>query len=641
MDEHLCLVPVGVGGDLYIAGLGVARGYLKAASMTAECFLPHPFSVQEGARLYKTGDRVRYRGNGTLEFLGRRDQQVKVRGYRIELAEIEAVLSRHPAVRQSVVLLRQDALRDPRLVAYVVSRQPDGSLMGSQLRSYLQEQLPDYMVPWQVVVLETLPLLPNGKVDRRALPSPEAYNTGLERIIEEARTPVEELLVQIWCEVLGDEQVGIQDNFFDLGGHSLLATQIIARVQAELQVQVPLQSLFENPTIAELARRVEQALGGERGVEVASLVPASRRRELPLSFAQRRLWFLDQLEPESIAYLIASAQRLHGALDMAVLECSIEELVRRHESLRTTFQLYEDQPVQVIHSAGVFHLPLLDLRGLEQDERVYEARRLAGQEARQPCDLARGPLLRIYLLWLDAEEYVFLSTMHHVITDGWSNDVFGRELTTLYRAFAAGKPSPLPPLPIQYADFAVWQRQWLQGEVLETQLAYWRRQLAEVPPLELPTDHHRPPVQTFHGGTQSVRLPVALYEELIKLSQQEDVTLFMLLLAAFQVLLARYTGQTDISVGTAIANRLRPELEGLIGFFINTLVLRTDLSGNPSFVDLLRRVREVALGAYTHQDVPFEHLVEVLQPERDLSRSPLFQVSFGVQQMSNSVETPE
>ncbi|HEX3640069.1 MAG TPA: condensation domain-containing protein, partial [Ktedonobacteraceae bacterium] len=358
------------------------------------------------------------------------------------------------------------------------------------------------------------------------------------------------------------------------------------------------------------------------------LVTIERPEEIPLSFAQQRLWFLDQLQPDSTSYLSPRALHLQGVVNIKALERSLQELVHRHESLRTTFAVRVGQPVQIIHPAGRRRLPLIDLQGLRQEDRETVAQWLVGQEGQRPCNLEKGPLLRIYLLRLAAQEHVLLQTLHHIITDGWSNEVLVRELSTLYQAFLIGQSSPLAPLPIQYADYALWQRGWLQGEVLEVQLAYWKKQLAHVMPLALPTDYPRLPVQTYRGAVQLQLLPGALYEDLVILSQQENVTLFMLLLAAFQVLLLRYTGQTDICVGTPIANRTRAEIEEVIGFFVNTLVLRTNLSGNPTFLEELRQVREVCLEAYAHQDIPFEKLVEILQPERDLSRSPLFQVSF-------------
>ena len=631
LDSSLQVVPQGVPGELYIAGVGLARGYLNNAEATARAFVPNPFSDETGARLYKTGDRVRLRSDRLLEFLGRRDQQVKVRGYRIELSEIEVVLQQHPAVREAVALVREDMPGDQRIVVYLVGWEGEVPAAIGEIRDFLQESLPDYMLPSHVVTLAAFPLLPNGKIDRHALPSPEIHPYEANRAVSDARTPMEEALAAIWCDILGDESIGVYENFFDLGGHSLLATQLMARVQAISQVELPVRSLFEAPTIAGLAQRVEQALQGTQPMEAPPLVPVSRAQDLPLSFAQQRLWFLDQLEPGNAAYLIANAWLLQGDLHMVALQKSLEQLIERHESLRTLFPVKDGQPVQVIGAPGALHFPLVDLSTLPSDERDGQTRRLAAHAARQSLDLARGPLMRVFLVKVALQEYLLLFTIHHIISDGWSSGVFVRELTMLYGGQISGNPVTLPPLPLQYADYALWQRQWLQGEVLQQQLDYWKAQLSEAPVLALRTNHPRPALQTYHGARELLTVPASLRTALMTVCQREGVTLFMLLLASFQVLLARYSGQSDISVGTPIANRRRTELEGLIGFFVNTLVMRSDLSGNPTFVEVLRRVREVALGAYAHQDVPFEQLVELVEPRRDVSRSPLFSVLFSLQ----------
>jgi amino acid adenylation domain-containing protein len=639
LDTRLRPVPIGVPGELYIGGIGVGLGYLGRPDLTAEHFIPHPFSQQPGARLYKTGDVARYiSSDGVLEYLGRSDHQVKLRGYRIELGEIEAHLRRLQQVRDAVVILRTDASGNPLLVGYVVPNQQQ-VLTSETLRTALSLSLPEYMVPSAFVFLKDLPLTTNGKVNRQALPEP-TFESESSRYVP-PRTPLEEILVGIWEEVLKVKPIGCRDNFFQLGGHSLLATQVIARLRRTFKIEIAVRSLFDALTVEGLALQVEQALHQQVSVLVPPLVSTERTADPPLSFAQQRLWFLDQLEPGGTTYLIPHALYMRGALDATVLERSLEELVRRHESLRTTFFVRADQPVQVIHPAGRFYLPLIDLSSLAEDARERVSLQLVRQEAQRPCDLTRGPLLRAFLLRLQDQEHIFLITAHHIISDAWSGELLIRELTELYQAFVAGEPSPLSPLPIQYADFALWQRQWLQGAVLEAQLDYWKRQLAGVEVLELPTDYPRPPIQTFRGASSSVLLPSSLYEALLALCRREGVTLFMALLAAWQVVLARYSGQTDICVGTPIANRTRAELEGLIGFFVNTLVMRTDLTGNPTFAEVLERVREVALGAYTHQDVPFELLVEILQPERDLSRSPFFQVMFVLQNRVESTPSPQ
>jgi acyl carrier protein len=501
-----------------------------------------------------------------------------------------------------------------------------------QLRRHLQERLPEYMMPSSFVTLEALPLLPNGKVNRQALPAPDTTKLDLEATYVAPRTPIEETLVQIWAEVLRVEQIGIDDHFFQLGGHSLLATQVISQVRDIFQVELPLRHLFESPTVRGLAERVEAAANAELIQEAPPIDRVSRNTALPLSFAQQRLWFLEQLQPGNFAYNILGVIELKGALNVTALEQSLNEIVQRHEILRTTFPTVEGRPMQAIAPELRLTLPVVNLQELPLDKRETEVRHLAIEEQKRPFDLERGPLLRVTLLQLDEAEYVMLFATHHIVFDGWSVGVLIRELAALYAAFNRGEPSTLPPLSVQYADFAVWQRKWLQGKVLETQLSYWKRQLDGTPTLlMLPTDRPRPSVQTFGGARQSLALSNTVTEALKELSRQEGVTLFMTLLAAFKTLLHHYTQQDDIPVGSPIANRNRAEIEGLIGFFVNTLVLRTDLGGNPSFRELLGRVREVALGAYAHQDIPFEQLFNELQVERTLSHNSLFQVWFVLQ----------
>jgi amino acid adenylation domain-containing protein len=623
LDQHLELLPAGVPGELYVGGGGVARGYLGRPELTAERFVPDPFTGAVGARLYRTGDVVRYDREGSLEFVGRADEQVKLRGFRIELGEIEAVLRRHRQVREAVVVLREDD-GDKRLVAYVV-----GDAQASELRAYMSERLPDYMVPSFFVPLNELPLMPNGKINRRALPAVESVEAKSD---EAPRTATEDLLASLWAGVLHVDQVGVNDNFFELGGHSLLATQLMSRVRDAFGVELPLRELFEQPTVASLAEQVEAELRGGMRVIAPPLVPVSREQALPLSHAQERLWFLDQLEPGNAMYNIPGAVRLKGRLDVAALEQTFNEVVRRHESLRTTFVAVNGQPVQVIATASQLQMPVLDLSELPEEQREAEARLLAQAEAVQPFDLSVGPLVRVQLLRFAADDHAVLFTLHHIISDGWSTGILVREVAALYEAFIEGREAPLPELEVQYADYAVWQREWLQGEVLEQQLGYWRRQLGDdLPVLQLPADKPRPPVQSHHGRSIDFTVPAELTAELKKLSNAEGVTLYMTLLAAFKILLWRYSGQSDVVVGTPIAGRNHLATEGLIGLFVNTLVLRTSLSGNPSFSELLNRVRDVTLGAYAHQDLPFEKLVLELQPERDMSRSLLFQVMFILQ----------
>jgi amino acid adenylation domain-containing protein len=501
-----------------------------------------------------------------------------------------------------------------------------------RLRGYLEEKLPDYMVPSSFVLLDALPLTPNGKVNRRALPEPN--ETRSQQDFVAPNTPVEELLSRLWCEVLRVESVGMRDDFFALGGHSLLATRLVSRLRESFGVELPVRSLFEAPTVRDLAARVEAALRDPTGEQAPPVARVSREGRLPLSFAQQRLWFLHELEPTSSFYNVPVAVRLRGRLQIDAMQRTLNKIVQRHESLRTSFPTIDAQPVQSIDPSLVLELSLIDLSTLPEDEREHEAQKRATEEARRAFNLATGPLIRASLLRLGAEDHVLLVTMHHIVSDGWSMGVLIREVGGLYRAFIEGKPSPLAELPVQYADFAAWQRGWLAGEVFETHLRYWKRQLGgELPVLNLPADKPRPAVQSFRGSSESLQLSVPLAQALNALSKREGVTLFMLLLAAFKALLSRYTEQSDIIIGSPIANRNRVEFEGLIGFFVNTLALRTDLSGNPTFRELLGRVRAVALEAYAHQDMPFEQLVEQLRPERTMSRNPLFQVMF---QMENT-----
>ncbi|MBN8227307.1 non-ribosomal peptide synthase/polyketide synthase [Corallococcus macrosporus] len=625
LDPHGQPVPVGVRGELHIGGVGVARGYAGRPGLTAERFVPDDFSGEEGARLYRTGDVVRWRADGQLDFVGRIDAQVKVRGFRIELGEVESALRAAPSVKDAVVLAREDAPGDRRLVAYVVGE----ALDVSALRAHLKQHLPEYMVPAAFVSLETLPLTSNGKVDRKALPAPDASLLRASHAYEAPVTPLEEKLAALWSEVLRVPTVGRTDNFFELGGHSLLATQLVARVRSALDVELPLRALFEAPTIASLAEKLQRASTGTR------LPPLTRSRTegpQPLSFAQQRLWFLDQLAPDDASYNLPVTLRLQGHLDVEALRRAFEALVARHEALRTTFFEHEGQPFQRIHAPAAWALPVEDLSGLDDFAREAETVRLATREARQPFHLVHGPLLRTALLKLSADSHVLLVTMHHIVSDGWSMGVLIRELASLYEAFSSGRAPSLPPLPVQYADFALWQREWLQGETLESQLGYWKRQLAGAPSaLELPTDRPRPPVQSRRGATLPVHFPSELTDSLRSLAQREGATPFMLLLSAFQLLLSRYSGQDDISVGSPIAGRTHAEAESLIGFFVNTLVLRAHVRPEDSFRQLLSQVKATTLAAYEHQHVPFEKLVEVLQPSRDLSRSPLFQVMLVLQ----------
>ncbi len=625
LGGEMQLVPAGMTGELYVGGAGVARGYLGRAGLTAEKFVPDAFGGQAGARLYRTGDRARWRMDGELEFLGRIDAQVKIRGFRIEPGEIEAVLLEHPGVGEAVVTVREDVPGDRRLVAYAVPRDGAG-IPGTELRAYLRERLPEYLVPSAFVTLDALPLNANGKVDRRALPAPDRGSA--VDAYAAPRTPAEEVLAGIWAEVLKTERVGAEDNFFELGGHSLLATQVISRVRQAFGVEVPLKALFEAPTVAGLAVRIE-ALRSAGTLLAPPLVPVVREGPLPLSFAQQRLWVVDRIEPGSPAYNMPSPLRLRGALELPVLRASLDALVERHESLRTVFPEEGGSPVQVVHPAAPVPLPMVDLRSLPEEARQPEARRLSGAEAMRPFDLAQGPLLRGTLVRLGEEDHVLLFNMHHIVSDGWSMQVLVREVSVFYGAFSQGEEPRLPELPVQYADFAVWQREWLSGEVLQAQIDFWRERLEGAPPLlEVPTDRPRRAGQSPLAANHPFTLSPELSQRLRELARREGATLFMTLLAGWQALLSKYSGQDDVVVGTPIAGRNRGETEGLIGFFVNTLALRARLGADPTWSGLLEQVREETLGAYDHQDLPFERLVEELGVERSLTHTPVFQTMF-------------
>ncbi|MBV9791704.1 MAG: amino acid adenylation domain-containing protein, partial [Chloroflexi bacterium] len=659
LDRYLQPVPVGVAGELYIGGVGVARGYLHRPDLTAERFVPDLFTDRPGQRLYRTGDLARYQVDGVLDYLGRIDQQVKLRGYRIELGEIEATLRAHEAVHDAVVVLRDD-----RLVAYIVGEQTNkgtseqenkastdsppspvatgegsgvrayGEGWPAMLRAFLAQRLPAYMLPSAFVTLAALPVTPSGKVDRRALPAPDRADLFASTGYVPLATPTEHIVAGVWAEVLGVAQIGRHDHFFALGGHSLNATQVIARLRTACGLDLPLPLIFEHPQLSVLAAAIDQALPGASTPDaLPPLVPQPHQADqpLPLSFAQQRLWFLDQLITRRAVYNIPGAFQLRGELDLRALECSLTAIVERHEILRTVFVLDGDQPVQVVLPAQPVSVALEDLRAQSRQIAEELVERLAVAEAQRPFDLRRGPLLRATLLRLADNEHVLLIAVHHIAADGWSLRIFMRELAAQYTAEVRGQPADMPSLPVQYADYALWQRNWLHGAVLEQQLDYWRRQLSDLPALQLPTDFSRPAQPTFNGASQPLALASDVTEALRDLSRREGTTLFQTLLAIFQVLLARYSGQDDIVVGAPIAGRTQREVEPLIGYFGNTLVLRANLSGQPDFREVLQRVRETTLAAYAHQDLPFDQLVDALQPDRDLSRSPLFQVLFDLQ----------
>ncbi|MET0400646.1 MAG: amino acid adenylation domain-containing protein, partial [Longimicrobiaceae bacterium] len=631
LDARMGPVPTGVAGELYLGGPLLARGYLGRSERTAGAFVPDPFGGAAGGRLYRTGDRVRRRADGALEFLGRVDHQVKVRGFRVEPGEVEAALRAHPAVREALVVLRGHR-GEGLLVGYVVPARGEAAPGQGELRAWLAGRLPEAMVPSAFVVLDALPLTPNGKTDRAALPAPDFAAAGTAV----ARTPTEEVLAGLFAEVLGLERAGPDDDFFEAGGHSLRATRLVTRVRDVLGAELPLPAVFEAPTVAALARRVDAALREGAGTQAPPILPVPRdpAHPLPLSFAQQRLWFLHRLDPSGLGYNVPFPLRLRGAVDPAALRRALDELVRRHESLRTVFAAVDGRAAQVVLPPVPAALPQVELRGLPAAARERELRRLC-EDTERPFDLERGPVLRAVLVRLDADDAALLLSMHHVASDGWSVGVLFRELSALYGAFARGASSPLAPLPVQYADFAVWQREWLTGATLERLLAWWRTRLAGASPrVELPTDRSRPAVLTGRGALHSFRVAPDVVHALRALARREGATLYMVARAAFDVLLSRRAGQEDLVVGSPIANRTRAETEGLIGFFVNTLALRSDVSGDPEFGGLLRRVRGATLEAYAHQDFPFERLVEEIAPERGPGHTPLFQVMFVLQNAS-------
>ena len=638
LDSHMQPVPIGVPGELHIGGDGLARGYLNRLELTAEKFVANPFSSEAGTRLYRTGDLARYLSDGNIEFLGRVDNQIKIRAYRIELGEIETALNQHSLVKECVVVARaRDSLEEKKLIGYIVSAQ-ESLVSVDELRRFLGGKLPDYMIPSAFVFLNALPLTPNGKVDRSKLPPPDDSRPWLEQGFVEPRSEIEELVAQVWREVLKVQKVGVYDNFFDLGGHSLLATRVVARLRINFSVDLPLRKLFELPTVAGLAEHIDFLRCHQGGISVPPILPVARDRAAPLSFSQRRLWFLQKLDPNFTAYNMPATFRIEGDLNVSALEKALSKIVNRHEVLRTRIVEIDGQPLQEILPNVTIELHVLDLSNLPQGQAEAEAERLSAEAVRQLYNLAEAPLMRAMLLRLKEQEHFLIMNFHHIVCDGSSLIIFYQELAALYEAFLESKDSNLPALPVQYADYAVWQHERLQGEVLESQLAYWKRQLGTgLTTPNLPTDYERPVVQSYRGARLTKTFSEELTKGLKELSRREGVTLFMTLLATLDILLSRHTGQEDIIVGSTIAGRNHPETDGLIGFFINALALRTDLSGNPTFPELLKRVREVCLDAYTHQDLPFERVVEEINPQRDISRNPLFQVMFNMADTSERV----
>ena len=606
-------------GELYIGGDGVAQGYLNRVSLRGKNSSPIRSLRHPGARMYRTGDLARHLPDGRLDVLGRTDFQVKLRGFRIELGEIEAQLAAQSGVQQAVVVLREDNPGDQRLVAYLTGNAADDETLRTELRG----NLPDYMLPSAYVRLEALPLTPNGKVDRKQLPAPE-WSAKQEYVAP--RNDLEQSLADIWAEVLGAEKIGVYDDFFALGGHSLLATRLISRILDVLGIEIPLMTLFNQPTIDALAA----ALSGKEksGLQSSAITRLPRSGKLPLSFAQQRLWFLDELSPGDPTYNIPWVMRLHGEPDRRALQKALDQVIARHESLRTIFPSRDGEPVQVILPEVYVAIREEDFRG--QNEAAVQTR--LTELAQQRMHVAEGPLIYVTLLRTGDHGYLLALVVHHIIFDAWSHGVLLNELATLYNAGISGKQVTLAPLTIEFADYAGWQREWFGSADFRHQLQYWKNKLADAPyTLDLPTDHPRPPVQTSNGANIARMLPDDLSAGVLALAAQEDCSLFMVLLAAFNVLMARYSGQDDLLVGTPISGRKRTELEKIVGFFLHTLVIRADLSGNPSFREFLARTRQTVLEAFAHQEMPFETLVEALEPERDTSRHPLFQVHFVLQ----------
>lgn len=629
LDHNLQPVPIGVPGELYIGGDGLARGYLNRPELTKEKFISNPFKKTEGSRLYKTGDLARYLPDGNIEFLGRVDNQVKIRGFRIELDEIEKLLIQHPDVKQAAVIAREDIPGDKRLLAYVVLNQKPEAIV-TTLKNLLQENLPQYMIPGVFVVLDSLPLTPNGKVDRQNLPVCDRTRPDVEESFVAPRNPIEEKLAAIWADLLGYEQIGVNDNFFNLGGHSLIVAQILSRVRDSFQVELSFANIFANPTVAGLASVIQQHELLEQKLQSPAIQRISRAGMLPVSFAQERVYFIQEVAPENTAYQAQATLRFQGHLDVIVLKKCLSEIVQRHEIFRTTFPAVNGRLFQVIHSSLPIELNVVDIEKFTGSEQEAEIQRLFDAEVKKPFYLDKLPLVRWLLLKLNDQDHLLVHIEHHMVHDGWSfNNVFLKEFLALYQAFCEGHPSPLPELPIQFVDFASWQREWVQSQEAQAQLAYWQQQLSGSPPLlELPYDRPRPAEQTYNGAQVRLELPITLCESLRVLSRQEGITLFMTTLAAFLVIVRRYTGQDDLCLGTAVANRRMRETEQLIGMIVNNLVLRTDLSGNPTFRELLGRVRKVSLEAFANEDLPFDKVVEVIKPIRNLSYNPLFQVMF-------------
>ncbi|WP_331386726.1 amino acid adenylation domain-containing protein [Silvibacterium bohemicum] len=621
LDSSLSRVSIGIAGELYVAGAGVARGYLRRPGLTAERFVANPHASEPGDRMYRTGDLARWRQDGEIEYLGRADDQVKIRGIRLELGEVESILLADPAVFQAAVAVGEDSTGQ-HLVAYVVAA-PGGTPDTEALRNAIAERLPDYMVPAGILILDSLPRTPNLKLDRRALPAP-VWKTGSYRA---ARTPEEQVLCDVFAEVLKLPRVGIDDNFFHLGGHSLLATQVASRIRRALRVDLPVRTVFEAPTVAQLADRLrDQRPAGK------PLLRQTRPLLIPLSFAQQRLWFIDQLQGDSPEYNMPDSIRMRGDLNLSALERAIRCIEERHEVLRTCFAMVDGVPAQVIWPLPRVRIALEDLSTLDGEVKDRTLAAALRKERTEPFNLASGPLLRVRLLKLSERDHVLLRSFHHIVFDGWSIGVFNRELAVLYEAFCAGKQNPLPPLAMQFADFALWEQKRLDAAAEQSGLDYWKRQLAGIPErLELPSALRTPETPLLEAGKVHIFVPSGLTAQLENFSRDHQSTLFMTLLSAFFAVMSRYSGQEDIVVGSPIANRRDTHVEQMIGFFVNSLAMRVRVNPAESFTDLLASVRNMTLDSYQHQDIPFERVVDHLSIERSLSHTPVFQVVFALQ----------
>ena len=619
LDDHLNLLPAGVPGELCIGGIGLARGYLGRAGLTAERFIADPLG-EAGARLYRTGDRVRWNADGVLEYLGRLDQQVKLRGFRVEPEEIEARLLALDGIAQAVVLVRNATL----IGYYTASR----ALDEQDVKAALAAELPEYMVPAQLMRLDAMPLSPSGKLDRRALPEP-VWQTR-EHI--EPETPLQQQIAAIWREVLGLPQIGLRDDFFALGGHSLLATQIISRTRQACDVELPLRTLFEASELGAFAEQVGLIQASGQRNQQTAIAKVDRSQPVPLSYSQQRMWFLWQMEPDSPAYNVGGMARLRGVLDVGRFEAALQALIMRHETLRTTFPSVDGVAYQKVSPQTGVRMDWQDISELNETEREQRLQQLADHEAHTPFNLETGPLLRACLVKAGEQEHYLVLTLHHIVTEGWAMDIFARELSALYEAFIDERLSPLSPLPVQYLDYSVWQRQWLESGERQRQLDYWTAQLGtEHPLLELPGDRPRPPVQSHQGELYRFDLSDALAARVRAFNVERGLTLFMTMTATLAVLLYRYSGQTDLRIGAPVANRIRPESEGLIGAFLNTQVLRCQLNGQMNVGELFEQIRHTVIEGQSHQDLPFDHLVEALQPPRSAAYNPLFQVMCNVQ----------